>query len=175
MTCSKRLEATQRTCSVDLYDALRPQTYKRADIVHPICDIRACYQSERSTRLPGYAIKRPLWFPPKSTNTGRTTAWADVEGRHLLCGFVGRLQLRSPDLPRKACPHRARRPFLCPNPSVQNRWGTKAEKWYPASQLGYCPTLETPGTTKRAPIELGGGGVTTGRGAQLGAPYTSAP
>ena len=76
----------------------------------------------------------------KRPDAGRTTAWADVEGRHLLCGFVGRLQLRSPDLPRKACPHRAKPPFLFPNPSVQNRWGTKAEKWYPASQLGYCPT-----------------------------------
>ena len=39
----------------------------------------------------------------KRPNTGRTTAMANVEGRHLLCGFVGRLQLRSPDLPRKAC------------------------------------------------------------------------
>ena len=37
---------------------------------------------------------------------------ANVEGRHLLCGFVGRLQLRSPDLPRKACPHRAADPFF---------------------------------------------------------------
>ena len=56
-TCSDRLEASQWTCSVDLCDALRPQTYKRADIVHPICDMRACYQSERSTHLPGCAIR----------------------------------------------------------------------------------------------------------------------
>ena len=111
----------------------------------------------------------------KRPDSGRTTAWANVEGRHLLCGFVGRLQLRSPHLPRKACPHRARRPFLGPLPGGQNRWGTKAEKWYPAPPIRVLPYLETPGTTKRAPIELGSGGVTTGRGAQLGAPYTSAP
>ena len=76
----------------------------------------------------------------KRPDSGRTTAWANVEGRHLLCGFVGRLQPRWPVFPRKACPHRAARPFLFPNPSVQNRWRTKAEKWYPAPQLGYCPT-----------------------------------
>ena len=33
----------------------------------------------------------------KRPNPGRTTAMANVEGRHLLCGFVGRLQLRSPE------------------------------------------------------------------------------
>ena len=82
--------------------------------------------------MPDHVAERP--------NKRRTTARANVEGRHLLCGFVGRLQPRWPVFPRKACPHRAARPFLGPLPGGQNRWRTKAEKWYPAPQLGYCPT-----------------------------------
>ena len=55
----------------------------------------------------------------------------------------------------------------------RNLTGTKAESG--TKPIRVLPYLETPGTTKRAPIELGGGGVATGRGAQLGAPHTSAP
>ena len=70
----------------------------------------------------------------------------------------------------------SRKTTLFPEPSGRNLTGTKAEKWYQkVVPIRVLPYLETPGTTKRAPIELGGGGVTTGRGAQLGAPYTSAP
>ena len=90
----------------------------------------------------------------KRPDSGRTTAWANVEGRHLLSGSVGRLQLRSPDLPRNASPRPARRPFLCPLPSVQNRWGTKAEKWYPAPQL---VPLRSPWHHKKGPNRVGFG------------------
>ena len=41
----------------------------------------------------------------KRPDSGRTTARASVEGRHLLSGFVGRLQPRSPGFLRTACPH----------------------------------------------------------------------
>jgi hypothetical protein len=51
-TCSKRLEATQWTCSGDLCEALRAQTCKQADIVPTICAIPACNQSERSREAP---------------------------------------------------------------------------------------------------------------------------
>jgi hypothetical protein len=48
----------------------------------------------------------------KRPDSGRTTAWANVEGRHLLCGFVGRLQPRSPDFPREHVPMALHDPFL---------------------------------------------------------------
>ena len=73
-TCSKRLEATQWTCSGDLCEALRPQTYRRADIVHTICAILACNQSERPTHLPGYVIRDTRCYSSKSCRTAANHA-----------------------------------------------------------------------------------------------------
>jgi hypothetical protein len=46
----------------------------------------------------------------KRPDSGRTTAWANVEGRHLQSGFVGRLQPRSPGFPAAASSHRENQP-----------------------------------------------------------------
>ena len=67
----------------------------------------------------------------KRPNAGRTAAWADVEGRHLLRGSVGRLQLRWPVFPRKACLHRAARPFLARTRVVENDGGPKLKSGTP--------------------------------------------
>jgi len=50
----------------------------------------------------------------KRPDSARTTAWANVKGRHLLSGSVGRLQLRSPDFPRTAFPHPENQPLSFP-------------------------------------------------------------
>ena len=47
----------------------------------------------------------------KRPNTGRTAARASVEGRHLLHGFFGRLQPRSPALPAAASSHLENQPL----------------------------------------------------------------
>ena len=47
----------------------------------------------------------------KRPNTGRTAARASVEGSHLLHGFFGRLQPRSPALPAAASSHLENQPF----------------------------------------------------------------
>ena len=47
----------------------------------------------------------------KRPNTSRTAARASVEGRHLLHGFFGRLQPRSPALPAAASSHWENQPF----------------------------------------------------------------
>ena len=79
-TCSDRLEATRWTCSVDLCDALRAQTYKRADIVPTIRANPACNQSARSTHLPGCAIRATWQVPcengPRREARPRGRAWS---------------------------------------------------------------------------------------------------
>ena len=65
----------------------------------------------------------------KRPNTGRTAARASVEGRHLLHGFFGRLQPRSPALPAAASSHLENQPLSTHSTAPRNR-GHKPQNWY---------------------------------------------
>jgi hypothetical protein len=112
-----------------LWRARKKMKTASANACHWILANRARVSNPPDCADPGLHPDRRRDHVAKRPNPGRTAARASVEGRHLLHGFFGRLQPRSPALPAAASSHLENQPLSNPlhSPSKPR---TKPQNWY---------------------------------------------